>query len=275
MIPGPPALVTIATRSPARDRLLGQQRGDVEQLVQRVGADHAGLLEQRVDGDVGGGQQRPGVRRGRARPGRRAAALDRQDRLLAGDPAARRGRTCAGCRTTRGTAGRRRCPGPAPSTAGSRCPTGRPCCRPRRTTTGRARAAPAASMIAMPSPPLCDRKPTGPAIAGCGANVAFSRTFGVGVEHAEAVRADQPHARRRGRPRATPAGAATPSSPASAKPAEMTSSARTPAAAQSRATSTTCAAGTTTTASSTCAGIVADRRYAGSDWTTSACGLTA
>ena len=30
--------------------------------------------------------------------------------------------------------------GPAPSTGGSRCPTGRPCCRPRRTTTARLRA---------------------------------------------------------------------------------------------------------------------------------------
>ena len=51
----------------ARHRLGGEQRGDVEQLVQRVGADHARLLEQRVDGHVGGGQQRAGVRGGRAR----------------------------------------------------------------------------------------------------------------------------------------------------------------------------------------------------------------
>ena len=71
---------------PARNRLFGEQRRHVEQLVQRIGADHARLLEQRVNGDVGRGEERPGVGRGRARPGRRAAALDRQDRLLAGDP---------------------------------------------------------------------------------------------------------------------------------------------------------------------------------------------
>ena len=49
-----------------------------------------------------------------------------------------------------------------------------------------------------------------------------------GVEDAEAVRADEPHARRRGRrPAARPA-AARPSAPTSAKPADSTTSARTP-----------------------------------------------
>ena len=42
----------------ARRRLRRQQRGDVEELAERVGADHAGLAEQRVDGDVGGREQR-------------------------------------------------------------------------------------------------------------------------------------------------------------------------------------------------------------------------
>ena len=37
---------------------------------------------------------------------------------------------------------------------------------------------PAASMIAIPRPPLWDMKPTRPAVAGCGANVALSRTSG-------------------------------------------------------------------------------------------------
>ena len=44
-----------------------EQGGDVEQLLQRVGADDAGLLEQRVDRDVEAGQ-----RRGMARCGARA-----------------------------------------------------------------------------------------------------------------------------------------------------------------------------------------------------------
>ena len=53
----------------AGQRLAGQQRGDVEQLADRAGADHAGVAEQRVDGGVGRGEQRAGVR-GR-RPWRR------------------------------------------------------------------------------------------------------------------------------------------------------------------------------------------------------------
>ena len=73
MIPGPPALVTIATRLPRGSGWLDEQCGDVEQLRQRVGADHAGLAKQRVDGDVRGGQQRAGVRRGGAR--RRRASV--------------------------------------------------------------------------------------------------------------------------------------------------------------------------------------------------------
>ena len=105
MIPGPPALVTIATRLPAGQRLAREQRGDVEQLGERVGADHARLAEERVDGHVGGGEQRPGVRGGGARARRRAAALDGDDRLASGRPGGRSARTCAGCRTTRGTAG--------------------------------------------------------------------------------------------------------------------------------------------------------------------------
>ncbi len=68
------------------DRLLGQQCGHVEELVERVGADHTGLVEQRVDGHVGGGQQRPGVRRGGPRPGGRSPTLHGQNRLLARHP---------------------------------------------------------------------------------------------------------------------------------------------------------------------------------------------
>ena len=52
----------------ARQRLSRQQRGDVEQLRDRVGADHAGLVKQRVDEVIRRGE-RAGVRCRRARAG--------------------------------------------------------------------------------------------------------------------------------------------------------------------------------------------------------------
>ena len=168
-IPGPPALVTIATRLPRGARLRRQQRRDVEQLGERVGADHAGLAEQRVDGDVRGGQQRAGVRRGRARAGGRAAALDRDDRLACARPGGRSGRTCAGSRTTRGTAG-------SPSVSGScsqywrKSLPERSALLPIDTNDDRpSRRRLAASTIAIPRPPLCDRNPTLPGASARGA----------------------------------------------------------------------------------------------------------
>ena len=70
-----------------RQRLAGQQRGDVEELGHGLGSDHAGLGEEGVDGYVGVRQQGAGVGGGRPRPGRRPAALDDHYRLAAGDPA--------------------------------------------------------------------------------------------------------------------------------------------------------------------------------------------
>ena len=113
---------------PGGQRLRVEARRDVEHLVDRVGADHAGLLEERVDRDVAGGQRRRVAARG-ARAGPGAAGLHRDDRLGARDPPRDAGRSGAGCRTTRGTAGSRAWPGRAPSTAAGRCPTRRPCCR--------------------------------------------------------------------------------------------------------------------------------------------------
>ncbi len=70
---------------PARGRLAREERGDVEQLGERLGPDHARLAEQRVDRGVGAGQRgRVGARR--ATTGARAAALHREHRLLAGEP---------------------------------------------------------------------------------------------------------------------------------------------------------------------------------------------
>ena len=104
-MPGPPPLVTIATRSPRRNRLrrrAARRRRTARCIVSvRI---TPGLLEQRVDGHVGGRQQRAGVRGGGARARGRAAALDRQHRLCGRHPRARCARTCGGCRTTPGRA---------------------------------------------------------------------------------------------------------------------------------------------------------------------------
>ncbi len=66
----------------ARHRLVGDQHRDVEQLLDRVGADHSRLEEQRVHRHVGA-RERAGVRGRGAPPGARAPALDRDDRLAA------------------------------------------------------------------------------------------------------------------------------------------------------------------------------------------------
>ncbi len=65
-------------------RLMEHDCRGVEQLLERVDADHAGLGEERVDGVVGRSEC-SGVRRGAARTGGSAAALDRDDRLVARD----------------------------------------------------------------------------------------------------------------------------------------------------------------------------------------------
>ena len=67
--------------------LVREQRRDVEHLLQRVGADHAVLKEEGVDGRVAGRQQGPRVRRGGALPGHAASGLHHDDRLRAADAA--------------------------------------------------------------------------------------------------------------------------------------------------------------------------------------------
>jgi hypothetical protein len=63
--------------------LVREQSGDVEELTQSVRSNDARLLEQGVDRHVGGTEQRTGVGRRGAGTGGGAAALDREDRLLA------------------------------------------------------------------------------------------------------------------------------------------------------------------------------------------------
>ena len=79
-MPGPPALVMIAVLLPRRQRRVGEDLGQVEQLRDRLDAKDARLGHQGVVELVGAGQ-RTGVRCRRRRPFRRAAALDHQDRL--------------------------------------------------------------------------------------------------------------------------------------------------------------------------------------------------
>ena len=61
-----------------------KQRRHVDQLLERGGADHAGLVEERVDSGLGARQRRC-VRTGRLLPGRSRPALQREDRLRAGN----------------------------------------------------------------------------------------------------------------------------------------------------------------------------------------------
>ena len=69
----------------ARQRLAGEQHRDVGELLERVGADHARLPEQRVDRGRRA-RERGRVGAGGALAGGRPAALHRQDRLLPRDP---------------------------------------------------------------------------------------------------------------------------------------------------------------------------------------------
>ena len=137
-IPRPPAFVTHRDATPARQRLRREERGDVDQLAERVGADDARVAEEGVDRGVGAGQGcrvRPGCRLpdaerplfiariGFLRDSRRAirANFARVPERL--DVEERRGSS------------RRR----PPTTRAGRSTRRRPCCRSRRTPRGRAR----------------------------------------------------------------------------------------------------------------------------------------
>ena len=135
--PGPPALETIATRRPAGTGWAESSARDVEQLVDRVGADHSRLLEQRIDGHIGGRQPRRRMRGLAARAGRMRPPLTATIGLAWPTRRAMRAKR-RGLPNDSGRAARRRSPGPPPSTAAGRCRRCRPCCRPRRTRTARA-----------------------------------------------------------------------------------------------------------------------------------------
>ena len=123
----------------ARQRLRGEQHRDVDELLERLGPDHACLAEERVDRGVRArerGRVRP---RGRA-PAAVAPALEREDRLRARD-AARDARELARVaerlEVEDDQARSRRRP---PTTRAGRSTRRPPCCRSRRTPRARGRA---------------------------------------------------------------------------------------------------------------------------------------
>ena len=72
--------------SPQRQRLIRQRLREGEHLVQRLGANHAGLAEQRIHGDIAGGQcRRVGSRR--PPPSLCPAGLDGDNGFVTADPA--------------------------------------------------------------------------------------------------------------------------------------------------------------------------------------------
>ena len=70
----------MATRGPARQRLMREHERGVEELVDGVDPDDTAMMEQRLDRVVVG-RHRRGVRARRLATGRGPAALDRDDRL--------------------------------------------------------------------------------------------------------------------------------------------------------------------------------------------------
>ena len=110
----------------------------------------------------------------------------------------------------------------------------------------------ARSSTASPRAPLCDEKPMFPAGNARGAKVAFSRTF------ADAIPRQFGPTRRAPCSRTSAISCSCrirPSAPISAKPAEMTQIARTPASSASCTAASTCSPGRQTTASSTWSGM--------------------
>ena len=106
----------------------------------------------------------------------------------------------------------------------------------------------ARSSTASPSAPLCDEKPIFPAGNARGANVALSRTA------ADAMPRQLGPTRRAPCSRMSAISCSwrmRPSAPISAKPAEITQTARTPASSASCTAASTCSPGRQTTASST------------------------
>ena len=120
----------------------------------------------------------------------------------------------------------------------------------------------AASMIAIPMPPLCDRNPTaaGDDMSRCERGVQANLWRRVNDPRQFGPTIRMPASRHT---RSSSCCRPPPLSPVSANPAEITNKARTPTLAHSRATPTTRSAGTTITARSTDPGTSLDRPVRG------------
>src|SRR5579875_1274083 len=131
----------------------------------------------------------------------------------------------------------------------------------------------ASARMAMPSPPDWEAKPMRPGTGAVGAKVAFMDTPGSVLttpkQFGPTTRMPATCAMR-----TSSCWATAPSPPASAKPAEITTSAPTPLAPQSSTTDGTAAAGTATTARSTSPGTARTVGQHGIDATEVAAGLT-
>ena len=257
--------------SAGRDRLVRDERRDVEQLLERVDPDDPRLAEECVDGGVGI-RERGGVRRRAARAGGGPAALERDDRLPAGESpreacelprVAERlevqehdvGLGIVGPVLQQVVAARRR-----------------PCCPSRRTSRCRDRARARARAARCRRHPTATRSRRARAPAATGENVAFMRMSGSVLTTPTQFGPDEAHARspalrgellldavrppaRRTHPRSRPVRARP--SPHTARPPRRTS-----------------AAGTATTARSTGPGMSRTLGYVGRPAIVAACGLT-
>ena len=198
---------------------------------------------------------RPPARRPSERPARPGRPAPRRS-ACAATPGGRCGRSCAGCRTTRGRAARRRCASSSSQYWSRSLPL-------------TSALLPTATNVEMPSPSRpsvverwprrsCPTATSTPMPARARLDVGergVHRHAGGGVDHAHGVRARPGACRGRARELdQVAAPAAAPSSPASAKPGEITTRPCTRLAAQCSTTWRTSSAGTAITARSMSSG---------------------
>ena len=119
-----------------RDGLMREERRDVEHLLERLGADDAGLLEKRVHDLVAAGQ-RPGMRGRRPRPRHGPASLDRDDRLGSAHAAGDLAELARVAEALEVEQDHRRIGVLRPVPESGRCSRRRSCCPPRRSSRSR------------------------------------------------------------------------------------------------------------------------------------------
>ena len=187
-----------------------------------------------------GAGERGGVRARRARAGGGRPGLEGEDRLAARDPprdARELARVAERLEVEQHEVGRRRRP---PTTRAGRSRRRRPCCRSRRTRRTRARAPPPSRAARARARRSATRSRSARPAARAARRWRSGRGRGRRCRGSSGRRAAR---RARGRARAAAPAARAPPAPVSAKPAEITQSARTPWRSASAAASSTCSAG--------------------------------